>query len=290
MNQFGDERKLSLSDYYPEKTGALLSRIARDVRPVILGVTYWNCGRPWSVPVRRICDNFFLFVEHGAEAVSVYGETKILHRGDGIVVPEFAPHSFGLSDDCPESSHFIAHTLAENVAGVNPFAGFSTPFLRLKHPDAALDDLKRTVALRSSSPDAAADRMVSWIRTLMMDEAEAGRFQLEAGSACDDRISAALDFIRKNFSSNIGVRDLARAARLGEVRFRTLFAEIVGMSPAAYLLRYRLIHAARLLARYEQNVAEVADCCGFSTSAYFCTVFKHAFGRSPGDYRTYIRR
>lgn len=289
MNQFGDERKQNLSDYYPADLNTLFGRIEREVRPIVLGVTYWNCFHPWNVPVRRICDHFFLFPESGAERVSVNGETRILHRGEGMIVPEFEPHSFGLAEGCVASSHFIAHALTENVARANPFAGFVSPFVRLRHPDSTLHELKRISAMRSLNPDAALSRMASLLRTLMLDEAEAGRFSLEPVRGNDDRISPVLKFIRENFSSNIGVGDLAERAQLGTVRFRSLFEQTVGMTPAAYLLRYRLIHAARLLTRYNQSIAEVAEASGFSSDAYFCTAFRKAFGRSPGDYRKHMR-
>ena len=118
MNEFGDERKQTLDGVLEPETAAILSLILRDVEPIVLGITFWKCFRPWRVPERRICDNFFFMTLFGEEVVSVGDETRLFRRGDAMIVPEFVPHAFGLADGCDASSHFIAHALADNV-GLN---------------------------------------------------------------------------------------------------------------------------------------------------------------------------
>ena len=290
MNEFGDEREQTLEGVLDPDTAATLSLIVRDVEPIVLGITFWKCYRPWRVPERRICDNFFFMTVSGEEVVTVGKEERLFRRGDAMIVPEFVPHSFRLADDCAESSHFIAHALQENVAGPNPFAGFASPFLRPAHTEAVLDGLETIVALRSSDPDAAASAMKQLFKALMTEEAKSGRFHLAENRSGDERIGRALAFIQANFTGNIAVADIATQVHLGEVQFRKLFRREVGMAPAAYLQRARLIHAARLLARYDLPLAEVAERSGFSNECYFSTAFRNCFARTPGDYRRYIRR
>lgn len=290
MNEFGDERKQTLEGVLDPDTAATLSLIVRDVEPIVLGITFWKCYRPWRVPERRICDNFFFMTVSGEEVVTVGKKERLFRRGDAMIVPEFVPHSFRLADDCAESSHFIAHALQENVAGPNPFAGFASPFLRPAHTEAVLDGLETIVALRSSDPDAAASAMKQLFKALMTEEAKSGRFHLAENRSGDERIGRALAFIQANFTGNIAVADIATQVHLGEVQFRKLFRREVGMAPAAYLQRARLIHAARLLARYDLPLAEVAERSGFSNECYFSTAFRNCFARTPGDYRRYIRR
>lgn len=111
MNEFGDERKLKLEGLLDPETAETAARIILDAEPIVLGITFWNCFRPWNVPERRICDNFFFLTVSGEERVTVNGEERILRRGDAMIVPEFIPHSFGLADGCGASQHFIAHAL-----------------------------------------------------------------------------------------------------------------------------------------------------------------------------------
>ncbi len=290
MNEFGDERKLLLEGLLDAEEAAQLIRIAREVEPIVLGITFWNCFRPWDVPVRRICDNFFFMTVSGEERVTVNGETRVLRRGDAMIVPEFVPHSFGLADGCEASSHYIAHALAENVAEANPFAGFASPFLRPKHPEAVLEHLETIVALRNRCPSTAQEEMKQLFRQLMREEVRCGRFRLVAAELKDERIGVAVDYINRNFRGEIAVSDMAQHVRLGEAQFRKLFRRELGIAPGAYLQRTRLIHAARLLARYNLTLAEVAERSGFSGECYFSSTFRRCFDRTPGQYRRYIRR
>ncbi len=289
MNEFGDERKLKLEGLLDPETAETAARIILDADPIVLGITFWNCFRPWNVPERRICDNFFFLTVSGEERVTVNGEERILRRGDAMIVPEFIPHSFGLADGCGASQHFIAHALTGDVAGANPFGCFASPFLHPEHTEAVLTRLETIVAVRNTSPDAAQSAMKQLFKELMLEEARAGRFRFSVPRRNDGRIALALAYINANFAGCIAVADIAAHVRLGEVQFRKLFRREVGMSPATCLQRTRLVHAARLLARYDLPLAEVAEQSGFSNECYFSTAFRAAFARTPGQYRRYIR-
>lgn len=290
MNEFGDERKEKLEDRLDRETAETLSRISLELKPIVLGITFWRCFRPWHVPERRICDNFFFMTASGEERVVVNGAERIFRRGDAMIVPEFVPHSFELADGCDASSHYIAHALAENVAEPNPFAGFASPFLRPAHPDFVLERLESIVALRNSAPKAAQREMAQLFQQLMREAAMTGDFRLAAEPRSDERIGAALDFLNLNFTGEIAVADAAQHVRLGEAQFRKLFRRELGITPGAYLQRARLIHAVRLLTRYDLTLAEVARQSGFSNECYFTTAFKKRFDQTPGQFRRYIRR
>ena len=257
MNEFGDERKLKLEGLLDPETAETAARIILDAEPIVLGITFWNCFRPWNVPERRICDNFFFLTVSGEERVTVNGEERILRRGDAMIVPEFIPHSFGLADGCGASQHFIAHALTGDVAGANPFGCFASPFLHPEHTEAVLTRLETIVAVRNTSPDAAQSAMKQLFKELMLEEARAGRFRFSVPRRNDGRIALALAYINANFAGCIAVADIAAYVRLGEVQFRKLFRREVGMSPAACLQRTRLVHAARLLARYDLSLINI---------------------------------
>lgn len=290
MNEFGNEHKDKLAERLASETAKTLARITLEVEPIVLGITFWRCFRPWDVPERRICDNFFFMTASGDERVMVDGEERIFRRGDAMIVPEFVPHSFGLADGCNAATHYIAHVLAENVAESNPFAGFTSPFFRPDHFEAVLERLGTIVALRNFSSEAAQKEMKRLFQALMGGEAQKGRFHLTTRPRNDERIGFALDYINRNFAGEIAVADIARHVRLGEARFRTLFRNELGMTPGAYLQRTRLVHAARLLARYDLTLAEVAEASGFSNECYFTTAFRKSFAQTPGQYRRYICR
>ncbi len=65
------------------------------------------------------------------------------------------------------------------------------------------------------------------------------------------------------------------------VRFRTL----VGASPMAYLTRWRMLQAARLLRESRAGMADIAGKVGYTSEAAFAKAFKRTLERTPGEER-----
>jgi AraC-like DNA-binding protein len=63
------------------------------------------------------------------------------------------------------------------------------------------------------------------------------------------------------------------------------FAHYLGESPIAYLLRWRLWLAAKLLATTQKTVLQVAPEVGYESEAAFNRAFKREFGLPPAKYR-----
>jgi AraC-like DNA-binding protein len=57
------------------------------------------------------------------------------------------------------------------------------------------------------------------------------------------------------------------------------------MTPIAYLNRYRITQAKRLLRETDQSITEIALTVGFSDSSYFSRVFRRETGLSPDAFR-----
>jgi AraC family transcriptional regulator len=66
------------------------------------------------------------------------------------------------------------------------------------------------------------------------------------------------------------------------------FREATGVSPHQYLLRCRVEHAKRLIAR-GLPLAEVAVQCGFADQSQLPRTFVGHVGTTPGRYRNSVR-
>jgi len=88
-----------------------------------------------------------------------------------------------------------------------------------------------------------------------------------------------LEELRAQLAEPWSVRSMAAACGLGVTHFTRHFQLITGESPACYLLRVRLEHAARRL-REEPTapVAEIARQFGFRYASYFSRVFVERYG------------
>ena len=85
-----------------------------------------------------------------------------------------------------------------------------------------------------------------------------------------------------------GASDLpAVAARCGLScgHFSRAFRRTVGLSPHAWRMRQRVLHAKDLMRLRGIALAEIALACGFSDQSHFCRAFARETGISPGAWR-----
>jgi AraC-like DNA-binding protein len=81
------------------------------------------------------------------------------------------------------------------------------------------------------------------------------------------------------------VSELAAVAGISRSALSAHFRQVVGVSPMAYLTRWRLLLAARVLRSEGLSVREAADRVGYDAEAAFSRAFKRQFGIAPASYR-----
>ncbi|MDD4868978.1 MAG: AraC family transcriptional regulator [Kiritimatiellae bacterium] len=82
------------------------------------------------------------------------------------------------------------------------------------------------------------------------------------------------------------VGSMARQCGLGITNFIHHTKQLTNTTPILYLNQSRLEMAARLLKESpSRSVLDIALDCGFSSSQYFATLFRHRFGCTPRDFR-----
>ncbi|MFR3794652.1 MAG: helix-turn-helix domain-containing protein [Barnesiella sp.] len=92
-----------------------------------------------------------------------------------------------------------------------------------------------------------------------------------------------------NFKKEIKLEDVAARVNMSYSRFRYLFKEYTGFTPAQYIQELRVMHSKELLTNTVMNIKEIAFDCGFETCQYFCTVFKKKVGSTPIEYREFTQ-
>lgn len=102
-----------------------------------------------------------------------------------------------------------------------------------------------------------------------------------------DLLKKTSDLIDAHISDpDLDIPLLCRELAISKSLFYNKFKALTGMTPSAFILNYRLKHAAALLtAQPHLSVAEVADQTGFTTTVYFSRCFKKQFGVPPQKYR-----
>jgi signal transduction histidine kinase/AraC-like DNA-binding protein len=98
-------------------------------------------------------------------------------------------------------------------------------------------------------------------------------------------VRQAMAYIHEHYASSISRTDLARHVALSEDYLTACFRKELGVTPIAYLNRYRVHRARQLLTDTSKSVTEIALEVGFSDSGYFSRVFRREMGISPEAYR-----
>lgn len=109
-----------------------------------------------------------------------------------------------------------------------------------------------------------------------------GGFRRDHG---DEPVRAAQAWLEEHHAAPIRVRDMARAAALGERTFQRRFLAATGKSPGRYLQQVRVVAAQTLLETTSAAVEEVAEAVGYGDYSAFRKSFARIMGCTPSAYR-----
>ena len=98
-------------------------------------------------------------------------------------------------------------------------------------------------------------------------------------------LNKALAYIREHLADRIEVSALCEYVNLSRTQLNALFKQFTGESPSRHLLRMRIDTARHKLVETEDKIHALAIELGFSSAAYFSTVFLQETGTTPGDFR-----
>lgn len=98
-----------------------------------------------------------------------------------------------------------------------------------------------------------------------------------------------LDHIDTQLGERLDTAYLSMKSGWSVSQLYTLFARATGQSPNDYIQSRRCERAADLLRDTDQSVTEIAIALGFSSSQYFCRVFRKYTGLQPGRFRKMSR-
>lgn len=101
----------------------------------------------------------------------------------------------------------------------------------------------------------------------------------------DTPLRFALQYVEDHITLPITLQELADASGYSLSRFKAKFKEEIGITPADYITLQKMDRAQMLLKTTEQSITDIAYELGFSSSNYFCSVFKKTLSYSPSSYR-----
>ena len=101
----------------------------------------------------------------------------------------------------------------------------------------------------------------------------------------DSRIQRVIALMEERPALEQSLASMALVAGLSSSRLRHKFKSDVGVTPTAYLKRFRLSRAKELLTTNAFTVKEVKVAVGIRSDSNFTCQIKHAFGTLPSHLR-----
>jgi len=101
-------------------------------------------------------------------------------------------------------------------------------------------------------------------------------------------IKMAINYVKSNFSKNIGLQDVADSLSVTESYLSRLFKEETKVNFLHFLNAYRINQSLIIMENPKLNINQIASCCGFTNSGYYSKIFKKIMGVNPSQFRDSI--
>ncbi|MFC3963682.1 AraC family transcriptional regulator [Nocardia jiangsuensis] len=257
---------------------------------------------------------FHVVVEGSCVLGAADAEPVTLHSGDVLFMPRGADHD--LADTTGSAITETAHPGEPRiVAGpgercvllcgayeldsdrAHPLIATLPEFVHLpgrpeRHRalNAAVDLLLAEITERRPGADAAIpallDTMLLYVlRAWLAEQAAAEHPAGWAAALTDPAVSTALHAIHADPAQPWTVTTLGARAGVSRATMARRFTATVGEPPLAYVARWRMLTAARMLRESDATLTAVARAVGYASEFAFAKAFKRAYGTAPGRYR-----
>lgn len=107
---------------------------------------------------------------------------------------------------------------------------------------------------------------------------------------CFKEIQNAISFIKRNYSKQIGLDDIAKSAAISRSHLSNSFKSVTGMSPYNFLITTRIEKAVELLKNTDEKIMNVSLECGFTSLTSFNKSFKNSVGITPIELRNIYKK
>lgn len=250
---------------------------------------------PKKKPERRRWDTYssLHFVLYGRGMLLANGEKVSLSKGDVFLLFKDEEYEY-YPDPIDPWSYIWVDFHSNDAVRLMESCGLSPekPYIHLSNLSGTMGLLKSLYESFDASKIQQVECMAYFLQLLseLMKNADRKRAAGEYSTVKQRHIRNIITYINNNFRLPLSVQDIASQNHISVSRMMVLFAELVGISPTAYLNKYRVSMACELLKNSSAPIGEVAIAVGVDDQLYFSRMFKKWKGVSPREYRTRVSR
>lgn len=247
---------------------------------ILAGMRY-VCTPRWRQATGVVDDFHRLYFPLAGQAVIERGpEVVTLQPRRVYLIPGGRPIRF----HCPHRMelywmHFRSHTLEDDaiLAGLDRACTWPAADWSYWKPTAA-----RIAELVSRQPAELVVQTQAMLQYLVGPLVTQQRRTLQSSAVWElvERLRPVLRYMDEAFRDEPSLAQVARVVHLSPAHFHRVFARCFALSPHGYMLRKRMLLAARLLRRGDLPVAEVGRQCGYDNPYYFSRTFRRYYGQT----------
>ena len=94
-----------------------------------------------------------------------------------------------------------------------------------------------------------------------------------------------MNYVHEHYAEKISLCTLSSISFYSQTYIIKLFKRYTNLTPAEYIIQYRLEIAKKKLRQTDKSNLDIALCCGFNSETYFIRAFKKIYGITPYAYR-----
>lgn len=248
-------------------------------------ITIYNIGEEWCEPAHSfgpaVRDHYLLhMVAEGQGTYTIDGKQYKVQGGEGFLIPPDLITYY--EADKREPWHYLwIGFMGICAPDIVRQCGISRKNPIFKVTDAALG-AQHIRAARGCTVSEEDEFMLlsSFYGFMALIRGEEYSARGETGVATSIR-----KYIEKNYSYRMSVTELADMFSISRSQMFRIFKAEYGVSVKDYIVDYRLMQAAGLMAREDMSISEIMYSCGFNDLPYFSKRFKEKYSSSPTIYR-----
>jgi AraC-like DNA-binding protein len=272
---------------------------------------------PWGMDIPAVANGPLHFVLEGSCVLVVQGKEIFLNAGDAVLLPHGTDHQMldTIGTNPVAAGEVMENLLSETyqkpeVCATRMMCGHFEWDSTFGHPlfqelpelmvirgvydghdaqqfKAILDLITVEVSDQKPGSSAVADRMgevlfVSMLRRWLVDnKPEKGLL----ATIDNPRLSRALNQIHNSPEAALDLNVLSRTAGMSRTSFAVQFRDAMGIPPAEYLARWRMLIARRMLLNTDLATSDIVSRVGYGSDASFSRAFKREYGIPPSKVR-----
>lgn len=285
-------------------------RMPDGVLPQVSTIGFWDAARDqsWGLGEHRNEGIEITYLDNGSLGFVVDSRSRPLHAGHLTITRPWQPHSVG----SPHVTASRLYWLILDVGVRQPHQSWKwPPWLVLSPADLReLTGLLREneqpvwpgtpeigrcfaeigqllVSSRSGTlPVSRLTLLVNEIFVCLLELLRAQKPPRQASLTLGERsVSMFLKRMNAELHEPWTLDLMAEKSGLARTRFAHYCRKLTNLSPMEYLQRQRVEKARKLLEDPRLSITEIAMRCGFTTGAYFSSVFRRHFNSSPSSFR-----